>query len=137
MEEVDARLLYDCDKMLCKKYPYLKYLVVKSGMNTQGLNKLVTIFPEHYIDYLMIDIESQRVSKMILGYVNDDSEANINIRDNRAIEITFDDYNDICMSYLFYITDEIYNSINNRAEYFFGKAIKVKPEFKLIKGGKK
>lgn len=121
------------DNIINELYPYIKFLLNKSDYANGNIH-IVDVFPNNFIDYMIIDTEALRLSELYLNNNGDTYTLEFALLDN--------DY-EIMKQYNFLVTPDVATSISDRLKYFFGEPDKVDynlssaRKFKLLKGGKK
>ena len=129
--ETDVQDIHDVDKWIQATFPYMKYFITKSGYNTkQGPVKIVEDIPDNYLDYLVVDINQDRVEHL----------KSTNCDNFWLLDITVPNYElEISITYTIKISNELNEKLKDLVYSHFDVNIipaKTKPKFKVIKGGK-
>lgn len=111
------------------RYPYLQYLVSQMMQNN-----IINNMPDNYIDYLIVDLEAERISELNM-FINSDKTYSLDI----AVPV---EELGVSVAYKFRITSKLRDIISEVMVVNFGEPEPVKynlalaNKFTVIKGGK-
>lgn len=120
---------------LIKILPYMKWMINKT---TRSKNKMVETIPENYLDYLIADIQNNRIGEVDVLIDEDD----IGVYHYRLYISILDHKNKLKFDFEFPISEIIYNQIKYKMELALGEPEKVNynlntaRQFKVLNGGK-
>ena len=120
---------------LIKILPYMKWMITKT---IRSKNKMVETIPENYLDYLIADIQNNRIGEVNVLIDEDDT----GVYHYRLYISILDHKNKLKFDYEFPISEIIYNQIKYKMELALGEPEKVDynlntaRKFKVLNGGK-